>query len=282
MRTYLYRPAVFVTFLLVCLMFAPARLVIGDREIHPTPSRAPSDDLLIPPSIEQSFAELCKNDPIGALARSMHRYKQEVEGYTCIMAKQERINGTLNKPEVIRCDVRESPFSFYLYWVEGRARAHSLLYPAEGRNDRLAIVPGNEVVRKVMPYVTRSLDDKEVRAQSRYPITQSGMNTGLARAHAAMIVARDQGMLKTRYDGIRPIPELGGKLCHVLYRDSDIPEEDGQTHLMLCFDVDNLMQVGAVVHAGNELVATYFFRDVVLNPRFEPGRFSIDRIKSAK
>lgn len=281
MRTY-YRPAVFLTFLLVCLMFAPARLVIGDREIHPTPARSPGDDSFVPPPNELSFAELCERDPVGALARSMHRYKQEVEGYTCIMAKQERIGGTLNKPEVIRCEVRESPFSVYLYWVEGRGRAHSLLYPAEGRNDRLAVVPGNEVVRKVMPFVTRSLDDKEVRAQSRYPITQSGMNSGTARAHASMLVAREQGTLKTRYDGVRPIPELGGKLCHVLHRDSEIPEEDGQTHLMLCFDVETLMQVGAVVHAGDELVATYFFRDLVLNPKYEPGQFSMERIKSSK
>lgn len=279
MRTYFYRPVCFVTFLIVCLMFAPARLVIGDRQVHPTQFRTPGDETFVPPPKERSFAELCEHDPIGALARSMHRYKQEVEGYTCTMAKQERINGKMNKPEVIRCDVRESPFSVYLLWLEGKTRAHALLYPAEGRRDRLAVVPGNDLVRKVIPFVTRSLDDPEVRAQSRYPITESGMNAGTARAHASMVDARSRGMLKTRYDGIKPIPELGGKLCHVLHRDSQIPEEDGQTHLMLCFDVDTLLQVGAIVHAGDELVATYFFRDVVLNPKFEPGRFSMERVK---
>jgi len=279
MRTYFYRPVCFVAFLIVCLMFAPARLVIGDRQIHPTQVKGPDDDSLVPPSKERSFAELCRDDPVGALARSMHRYKQEVEGYTCTMAKHERINGKLNKPEVIRCEVRESPFSVFLVWVEGKTRAHSLLYPAEGRRDRLAVVPGNELVRKVIPFVTRSLDDPEVRAQSRYPILDSGMNSGTARAHAAMVDARLRGTLKTRYDGIKPIAELGGKMCHVLHRDSQIPEEDGQTHLMLCFDVDTLLQLGAVVHAGDELVATYYFRDVVLNPKFEQGRFSMDRLK---
>lgn len=279
MQAYIYRPLCFVTFLIVCLMFTPARLVVGDRQVHPTQFFTSDTEALIPPSKDLSFAELCREDPVGALARSMHRYKTEVEGYTCTMAKQERINGKLNKPEVIRCEVRESPFSVHLLWLEGKTRAHVLLYPAEGRRDRLAVVPGNEVVRKVIPFVTRSLDDPEVRAQSRYPILESGMNSGTVRAHAAMVEARSRGTLKTRYDGIKPIAELGGKMCHVLHRDSEIPEEDGQTHLMLCFDVDTLLQVGAVVHAGDELVATYYFRDVVLNPKFEPGRFSMDRLK---
>jgi hypothetical protein len=277
MRTYVYMPACFISLLVICLMFAPARLVTGDRPVYSVPAAIPQ--FTSPPAAERSFADLCRHDPIGALARSLHNYRRDVEGYTCTFIKQERIDGKLRNREVIRCDFRESPFAVRMEWIEGRDRAAIMLYPAGDRADQLAIVPANEIARKALSYVRRSVNDASVRAAARYPASEFGVNNGTIRLHSAWKAAHDKGMLKTQYDGIQPIAELNGQRCHVLRRDCVVPEEDGLTEVTVYFDEMTLQQVGAVLKAGDQLVATYYFRDLVFNPTFDAAQFSMDRLK---
>jgi hypothetical protein len=276
MRTYLYRPAAFLTLLVVCLMFAPARLVTGDRQVYPYPVAAPA---VLVPSPEKSFADLCREDAVAAVARSLDRYRTDIDAYTCTLVKQERINGKLKDREVIRCEFRESPFAVRMEWREGQGRAAIMLYPAGDRADRLAVVPSNALARKVLPYVIRSLDERDVRAAARYPANEFGLYHGTARVHLAFKAAQERGLLYTRYEGLQPVPELGGKSCHVLHRDCAEPEEDGQTAITLYFDPDNLQQVGSVLQAGDQLLATYYFRDLVLNPPLPADHFVVERLR---
>jgi hypothetical protein len=276
MRTYLYLPVCFIALLVVCLMFAPARLVTGDRTVYPFPAQAP----IVAPAEERPFAELCRDDPIGALARSLHRYRNEVEGYTCTLVKQERINGKLRNREVIQCDFRESPFAVKMRWMEGKGRALAMLYPAGDRTDQLAVVPANDLARAIAPVAIRSLGDSSVREAARYPVTEFGLNYGTLRMHTAWQVIKAKGALRTRYDGLQPIPELNGKICHVLHRFCPVPEEEGLTELTVYFDAETLLHAGSVLKAGDELIACYYFNDLALNPRYEAGHFSIERLKS--
>ena len=235
---------------------------------------------MLPASLaKRSFADLCRDDPIGALSQSLLSYRNDVEGYTCTFIKQERIDGKLHDREVIRCDFRESPFAVRMEWLEGKGRAAIMLYPAGDRADQLAVVPGNDLVRKAIPFVCRSVNDATVRAASRYPATEFGMNNGTVRLHSAWLAAKEKGMLKTRYDGIRPIPELDGQRCHVLHRQCVTPEEEGLTEVTVFFDETRLLQVGTVLKCGNDLLATYYFRDLVFNPKYEAGHFAVDRLK---
>ena len=60
MRTYVYVPVCFIALLVVCLMFAPVRLVTGDRNVYsiaPTQSAA-----FAAPTAERSFADLCRDE----------------------------------------------------------------------------------------------------------------------------------------------------------------------------------------------------------------------------
>src|SRR5262245_23600695 len=212
MRTYFYQPVCFIALLVICLMFAPARFVTGDRTVYPLPAQTS----IVAPSAERPFAELCRDDPIGALARSLQLYRRNVEGYTCTLVKQERINGKLRNREVIKCDFRESPFAVKMHWIEGTGRALVMVYPAGDRTDQLAVVPANELVRKIAPVAARSVNDSSVREAARYPVTEFGLNFGVLRMHTAWQVVKDKGVLRTRYEGLKPIPELNGKVCHVL------------------------------------------------------------------
>lgn len=279
MRTYVYIPVCFIGLLIVCLMFAPVRLVTGDRNIYSVPpSQQPSMGIASDPA-ERTFAELCRDDPVAALAKSLYKYRSDVEGYTCTLIKRERINGKLRDREVIRCDFRESPFSVRMEWLEGRGRAAVMLYPAGDNVEQLAVVPANEVVRKITPFVTRRVNDPSVRDAARYAPNEFGLNCGTMRLHAAWQVAKEKGLLRTRYDGIVKIDELNGKPCHVLHRDCIVPEEEGLTEVTVYFDAESLLQAGVVLKAGDEPIATYYFRDLVLNPKLPDGRFSVERLK---
>jgi outer membrane lipoprotein-sorting protein len=51
------------------------------------------------------------------------------------------------------------------------------------------------------------------------------------------------------------------------------------THVTLLFDAQTLLQVGAVLMSGRDLIASYHFRDLRLNPRFDANHFLADHFK---
>jgi Protein of unknown function (DUF1571) len=282
MRTSLYRPASFLALLVLCLMFAPARRVTGDRHVagHPSVAAPGATD---GPSAK-SFADLCRDDPVAAIAQSLRKYKAEVLGYSCTLVKRERIGGELRAAEVIACDFQEAPFAVLMRWVEGKNRAEAMLYAAGQNGDQLLIVPAGDLQKSALrllgrPYAKRALTSEDAKAAARYPADQFGIYFGSARVYDTWKAARDRGTLRAAYDGVRPIPELNGRPCHVLRRACVVPEEDGLTRVTLCFDAETLLQVGAVLMAGDELIASYHFRDVRLNPKFDVRHFSADRLK---
>jgi Protein of unknown function (DUF1571) len=282
MRTYLYRPVYCGTLMVLCLMFAPARRLTGDRELVGHPSAAPPTAPSSPAS--RSFAELCRDDPVEAVARSMRKYKAEVEGYSCTLLKRERINGTLHDPETIACDFQEAPFAVLMRWVGGKDRAEAMLYAADQNDNQLLIIPASEFGKSALkllgrPYAKRALTSPDAKGAARLPANEFGIYCGTARVYTAWKAAQDRGALRTKYDGVRPIPELNGRPCHVLRRTCLVPEEDGMTELTIFFDAETLFQAGAVLMAGDELIATYYFRDVRLNPKFDATHFSAERFK---
>ncbi|HKB03303.1 MAG TPA: DUF1571 domain-containing protein, partial [Gemmataceae bacterium] len=279
MRTLLYRPVTFGGLLVLCLAFAPARRVTGDRELVGHPSALPPAASAGPAA--RSFAELCRDDPVEAIARSMRKYKAEVEGYSCILVKRERINGELRDPEVIACDFQEAPFAVIMRWVEGKARAEAMLYAAGQNGDQLLIVPASDLGKSALKligrtYAKRALTSEDAKSASRYPANQFGIYCGTARVYDAWKAAHERGALRTEYEGVRPIPEMNGRPCHVLRRNCLVPEEDGLTQVTILFDAETHFQVGAVLMAGAELIGRYYFRDLRLNPKFDALHFSAE------
>jgi hypothetical protein len=276
MRT-VYHSVSFVALLVICLMFAPARYFTGDHSIYPTQFA----NFPAPPSpkTDKPFPELLRDDPVAAVALSMSRYRASVEGYSCTFIKRERINGKLRDRETIQADFRESPFSVRLQWVEGMDRAFAMLYPVDNRADRLAVVPSNSALRKIVPFATRAIDHPDVRDAARSPVTEFGILSATNRVYVVWRLAAERGELRTKYEGTRPIEELGGRVCHVLHRNCVTPEEDGMTQVTLFFDTESLFQVGAILKKDEELIASYFYRDVVLNPKFQADHFTTQKLK---
>lgn len=280
MRNYLHIAGT-AALLAVCLMFAPARKVTGDLEIVGRPSLdAPAPKSQTP----KTFAELCRGDPVEAVATSMRKYQAEVESYACTLRLQERINGKLRNPEAIECEFRESPFAVRMHWIGASEGAETMLYVAGENQDMFLVVPASPAAKKLLnvmnrTYARRRLDSSDAKAASRYPPDEFGIYRGTARVYDAWSAAKKRGALRTEYLGLQPVPELDGKPCHAVRRTCLSPEEDGLTQVTIQFDPDTLLQVGAVLMAENELIGRYHFADVRLNVRIPAERFSPDGLK---
>jgi outer membrane lipoprotein-sorting protein len=132
------------------------------------------------------------------------------------------------------------------------------------------------------------------RSTARYSLADFGFVGNTLRTVRAWKAARDAGRLQVEYRGVQPIPECGGRACHLLVRTCDPPEVDNfsladrgvrdparfpaeaQTTIRLMLDAETWLQVGSeATHADGTRIGEYFFRDIVLNPSFPPGEFRL-------
>jgi hypothetical protein len=221
------------------------------------------------------------DDFVELLRESLIKYKSSgVAGYRCTFVMHEKVNGKLKPPEVIECWFQEKPFSVLMHWKEGANKVAASLY-VEGENDgKMCIRPAGALERTFAATVTRKVDCDEAKASARYRITEFGVRCGTERTYKAWKALKDRGVkLNIEYQGIQQIAEVGGRSCHVVKRICNEPEEEGMTDVTVYLDVETMMQVGSVLKAGNELIGEYYFKDIVINPKFEPNQFKQEILK---
>jgi Protein of unknown function (DUF1571) len=238
------------------------------------------------------FAALARTDALAMLNASMSRYRCEVKGYTCVMQKQERVGGSLGKVEIIDVAFRDDPFAVVMKWRQGAGLANATLY-AKGENN------GQLLAKSFIGLVTPSDPGGALaRRSSRFTILDFGIHRGALRTHTIWKAASDRGTLKTEYLGTKPVPELNGRLCHWIRRTVDPPEVDnfsmadgevrsparspkdaiGQVTIMI--DVETWLHLGSDIrHPDGSLIASYYFRDVKLNPKFDREQFLPSTLK---
>jgi Protein of unknown function (DUF1571) len=283
MRFVVTRSAFLISMLIVCLMFAPGRRLTGtgDRTIDAaqTPETAiPKQD----PKKEQSFADLCKSDPVAALGESLAAYKASVEGYSCLFQKQEQIKGKLKGVEVIAVDFQESPFAVLMKWVSGADRAEAMLFAKGEYDNNLLIVPANETAKKALKlvgksYAKRALDSSDAQGAARSPADQFGIANLCLRVRDAWSAAKGRNQLTVKYLGEQTPAELN-RACHVLHRTISPPEADGLSDVTVYLDAETKLLLGAELKAGSNLLGRYFYRDLKRNPPFKADHFKGDKL----
>ncbi|VTR99469.1 DUF1571 domain-containing protein [Tuwongella immobilis] len=223
-------------------------------------------------------AELAQTDPVAFLERCIATCQAEVRGYRCTLEKRERIGRTLKPRERLRVAFQERPFSVLMRWEEGGGMASASLYVDGERKNQLLVMPAGVFLSRLGP-LTKSLSSPDVVSTSRYSIPEFGIERGMQRTLSAFRRAKDAGTLNVYYEGIRPVPEAGNRLCHVLRREVNPPEEQGLTRVITYIDVATRLQVSSRLTAGNDLVGEYHFRDIELNPVFAPNQFTPEALK---
>jgi hypothetical protein len=223
--------------------------------------------------------KLLREDPTTFLQKCLDRYDKEVQGYSCVMHKRERIGGKLFPLEIIDVHFRENPFSVFMSWRKGEKAARKVMYVAGENGDRL--LARGAGWKANFGVWTKDLDGSEARNTERYLIRDFGMHIGMQHTHAAMLRAKQRNTLHVRFEGVYRVPEAGDRLCYKLVRTPyEPPEPDGLhkdmvNELTVYIDIQNWLQVGSILKdRDRNLLAEYFFRDVRLNPKFRPDLFT--------
>lgn len=282
------------------LLAAPAvallTLALAPPPSSERPSRAPHSPAPVAaaPGGRPSAAEweaLLTTDPLAALQAARDRYAAEVTGVRALMHKQERIAGVLQPPEVVNVLVREQPFAVRMLWVSGSRKVlgnavEGALYAAGENGGRMTVWRPSAFV-DFLRYTDVSPTDGTARGAARYSLAEAGLGHTMNRTLAAWTAARERGPGTVAYVGTRPVAELGGQRCHVVRRTCTPPEGDRFlasdpepsaerfASSLVFLDPESWVQVGAELRrADGELVGSYYFRDVMLNPTFGAKDFT--------
>jgi hypothetical protein len=220
-----------------------------------------------------ALERLAKTDPIAFIENCLRRYDRDIKSYRAVLQKKERIKDVLYPTEVVDVDFREHPFSFRMVWKQGIRKARKSLY-VRGENDNKVVIRPEGVLAS---WILVSLDPNgaEVKDSSRYPPEEFGIKIGTEKTLAAWKNARRHGDLKVKYLGEQRVKEAGNRLCWVLQRTGYVRhEEDGITRSVFYFDQETWLQVGSVLWRNDELLGEFYFRDVQINPKFDPDTFT--------
>jgi len=248
---------------------------------------------------DAAFAVAAETDPIRMLKLAAKRYKlkapegdkEVISGYSATFLKQERIGDTLHPPEVIRVSFREEPYAVLILWDSGsRKLAEGTLYDSTVPGKMLVWLPklfGR--ISEVNPRGTLP------RGSARYTIEEFGFFHSTKRALKVWTTAKSVAGLEWKNLGKRMV---GDRECHVIRRICAVDELDpyagGEANpritdanradsfksVTLYFDTRTWLQLGAELHrADGELVGSYFYRDVKLNPTFPAGTFTRTALK---
>ncbi len=234
-----------------------------------------------PQAAQRSAAEagprepLPATDPVAFLQKCLERYDKEgIRGYRLVMAKQERLEGTLKPPEVIEVCFRARPYSVFMHWQQGARGVSAALY-VQGENDGKVLVHPTGFLGKLRPVAPLDPEGTLAREASRYSIAEFGFQKSLERTVAAWKAAREKGTLHAEYLGTRKLPPAGDRLCYVLRQTTAQPDAEGIKEKTLYLDVETWLPTGTVVRGeGDELIGEYFYRDVQLNPEFAADQFT--------
>ena len=197
------------------------------------------------------------------------KYDREIQGYNVLFCKQERIKGKLQKAEKIVVHFREKPFSVHFEWKENPPSIASKVLYVEGENK------GEMKVRAFL-LLSKDPDGAEAMQTSRFTIKKFGVHIALKSTLASIQRAEAAGRLHIKYDGQFKVDKLGGRVCYRFTREPyDPPEEDGIYKYTFYIDEETWMQVGSELRDVNgEMIAEYFFRDLVPNPEHDPNQFT--------
>lgn len=111
--------------------------------------------------------------PLRLIHEAQQAY-QNVHDYTCLLIKQERMNGHLPPVNVIDMKVRTQPFSVYLRWTQPRTEVGQEVCYVAGRNDGKMRVHAKGLLGTV-GFVSLDPNDPRARQTSRRNITEAGI-----------------------------------------------------------------------------------------------------------
>lgn len=149
------------------------------------------------------------------------RFIENIDAYSVVFNKQERIQGDLSETQTIDMKVRHSPsFGIYMKWKNGDA-GRQLLYN-EDYEDRKMCVKLGGFKGRLLPAIKLEPSGPEAMAQARYPVTEAGI-LGMLKLlvfHRQNDIKNGQGVRCVRLDDT----EFDNRKCYCFLYEYQSPE----------------------------------------------------------
>jgi hypothetical protein len=241
-------------------------LLLAAQHLEPTPQAS------APLSAAFSREPLPATDALAFLQKCLERYDQMgIRGYRLIFQKQERLNGVLQPSERMEVFFRAEPYSVLMRWLKGARKTDKVLYVAGENDDKLLAHPTG-VAGVLVKYVTRDPEGSEAREGGRYSVKNFGLKKTLERTLQDWRAAEKRGA-QTVYLGVCKVREAGDRVCYALRQTSPVADEAGVSSATVYIDKETWFQVGTVLRGDGKFLADYYYRDIQLNPAFNPDQF---------
>lgn len=156
---------------------------------QPTPPGPPTQ---LPPQPATSPLD----EPLAMIEAARQTYRQ-VQDYSCLVVKQERINGVLPPEQYIRMQFRERPFSVALRWEAPKNMVGQEAYYVAGRNDGKIRVRSSGILGAV-GFVSIDPEDPRVRRNSRHSVTEAGIGNAIETCAKRWELERQLGVTQVR------------------------------------------------------------------------------------
>lgn len=139
------------------------------------------------------------------------RFMEEIDNYTVVFHKQERINGDLQEQQSIDMKVQHKPhFAVYMKW-KNFERGRQVLFSEKYEDGCMVVKFGG--FKRILPALKLEPNSSNARAESRYPVTQAGI-LGMIRqivVHRQQDLKRGHGVECVRL----PDQEFDQRRCYV-------------------------------------------------------------------
>lgn len=236
--------------------------------------------------LTSSDADLARRDPLAYLESCLTNYQKSVQDYACIFEKQEQINGRLLDPQTVEVRFRENPYSVDMTFVENVRECKRALYVAGAWNDSdgrplVWAKPGGAILRAIVPKVQQPVHGPRAQAASRRTIDEFGFCRTLQVILKYSRKAQAAGVLDLQFIGEG---EIDDRPTFIFERRLPYNGDESQyPDRLLVLHIDREWRVPTAVFsyaddAGKELLGSYVFSDVRLNPGYTAADFDPDKI----
>ncbi len=135
-------------------------------------------------------------DP-GLWVHNLEKSYAEIESYTAVFHKQERVEGKLSQEETIFLKFKK-PFKVYMKWIKAPFKGREALYVEGWNNNRVKVHEGG-----LLGLVTVNLDPQGRQAMqgNRHPITDTGLGNLIKILGNNVRKGLDVGELEFRVSG---------------------------------------------------------------------------------
>ena len=236
-------------------------------EWDPTPAPAPT----LTPAAE--LERLGKADPIAFLERCRDKTAREVKATRGTLLMRERVRGKLGPPQRVHFMFRDEPYCVRMDWKEGVNLARKTCYVAGQNDGHMLVQPAGW--RSLAGIVLRKPDSEDAQSSSRDAHHRVRHAEGHRVHHRRLEEGPRGGGLQVAFSGPKTVPQGDHPVWELKRTGYQAPEFDGVLRATYYIDTRTCLQVGIQLFGeGDELIGSYYFRDLEINPTFDKDTFT--------